>query len=47
LFVSNKNEVTGDTLSLFGNKVNLLLSSSTKLPNGKTWINHILEKLSD
>ena len=45
LIVSNKDGIVGNTLEIFQNKVCVLLSSSTKLPNGKTWITYILEKL--
>jgi len=45
LIVSNRDGIVGDTLEIFQNKVCVLLSSSTKLPNGKTWITYILEKL--
>jgi ubiquinone/menaquinone biosynthesis C-methylase UbiE len=47
LVISDKNGTVGDTSHIFSGRTKTLLSRSSKLPNGKTWITYILEKLPD
>ena len=45
LIISNRDGVFGDSSEIFKNKGKTFISGSTKLPNGKTWITFIFEKM--